>query len=264
MNDNLKGLKGLKPNADFGQGYFLRSWEMKRLSPTELEISMEDLCHALHMVLSHDSERITKIDAYWVRRPMTSCLGAEKFLSNLEGARITDDLQALGMNVDEGAHCTHLFDTCRLGISHIAKQLPDRRYDILIPDTPKGAQPVRLHVDGKLDLEIEVEYRSMVALSPAWLEGAPLLRGLAKWAKDRVSRETFEKLVIIQRSLFVSRVRRIDMLHYDGTVTPALMPPKGTCFGSQAERFADSRRTRMTRENLTPETILQFDRASTR
>lgn len=257
MSDFDSILAGLAPNPDFGTGYFARAWAMRRLAPDRLEVVMEDSAHALAMVLTHDSERLTGVEARWERSPISSCAGAAAFLTGIVGCPLTDDLQALGLQADARSHCTHMFDTLRLGVIHIARDRPDIRYDVVLPDTLDGPQPVQLLIDGALELEILID-GDMTILSPDGLVGAPLMRGFARWAQGRLSNEMFERLVIIQRAVFVSRGRKIDTARYHGAPAPMLGPPEGSCYASQPDRYAGATRNATTRVNLTLEQMLHF------
>lgn len=257
MSDFDAILAGLEPNPDFGTGYFARAWGMRRLAPDRLEVVMEDSAHALAMVLAHDAEKLTGIKARWERNPISSCTGAAAFLSDMVGSPLTYDVQALGLQVDARSHCTHMFDTLRLGIAHIASARPDRRYDVVLPDRLEGLQPVQLFINGILTLEIAID-GDMTIMSPDGLAGAPLMRGFARWAAGRLSNEMFERLVIIQRATFVSRGRRIDTVRYHGTPATMLGPPEGSCYASQPDRYADATRNATTRPDLTLEQMLRF------
>lgn len=250
-------LSGLEPNPAFGTGYFVRSWAMRRIAADRLEVVMEDSSHALAMLLTHDDATLTGVEARWVRNPISSCTGAASFLSGMAGCPLSEDIQALGLQADALSHCTHMFDTCRLGIVHIAARRPDHRYDVVVPDSMSGLQPVQLLIDGVLWLEIMLDEEMTIA-SPDWLAGAPLMRGFARWARDRLSQAIFERLVIMQRSVFVSRGRRIDMMHYYGAPAHMLGPPEGSCYASQPSRYADATRTPQARPDLTIEEAIRF------
>jgi hypothetical protein len=257
VSDSADILAGKALNPDFGTGYFVRAWAMRRLAADRLEVLMEDSAHALAIVLTHDAATVTDVAARWERAPISSCGGAADFLGTLAGAPLSDDVQALGLVADATSHCTHMFDTCRLGIVHIARGRPDRRYDVIVPDVVEGPQPVELRVDGETVLKLLVA-RDMTVLGPDWLAGAPLLRGFARWAEGRLDAGTFERLVMMQRTLFVSRGRRIDMAHYYGAPAKMLGPPEGSCFGSEPERFRGAVRNASGRPEITVEGALGF------
>lgn len=257
MTDLKAIFAGTQSNPDFGSGYFARSWAMRRLAPDRLEVVMEDSSHALAMVLSHDADRLTGVEARWMRNPISSCTGAAAFLSTMAGTLLSDDVQALGLQADARSHCTHMFDTLRFGIVHIARDRPDHRYDVVLPDRLEGPQPVQLFIDSTLSLEITID-GEMTILSPPSLAGAPLMRGFAKWADGRLSNEQFERLVMMQRATFVSQGRRIDMAHYYGAPAHLLGPPEGSCYASQPARYADATRNRSARPDLLLEHMLQF------
>lgn len=257
MKDEADYLAGLAPNPAYGGGYFLRSWAMRRIAPDRLRVLMEDGFHALAMVIAHDEAIVTGVEARWIRHPMTSCDGAAPFLSNMAGRALTPDILAAGHGADALAHCTHMFDSFRLGVAHIARRRPDRRYDIILPDTLDGPQPAQLLVDDAEALSLAIG-PGMTVLSPDALAGAPLMRGLAKWARGRISGELFERLFMVQRAIFVSWGRKVDMKRYQGGPAPIAGPPEGSCYASQPGRYHDATRKGGDRPGLTRENALRF------
>lgn len=257
MNDEADYLSGLAANPAFGSGSFLRVWTMRRLAPDRLRVAMEDSFHALHMTIRHDDETVLDVGARWVRYPLSSCGGAANHLAAMAGSPVTPDLLAVGSGADIAAHCTHMFDSFRLGVTHIASARPDRRYDIILPDMVSGAQSARLLVDEVERLTVEIA-PDMRLLSPPELAGAPLMRGLARWARDRIDAERFEWLFMLQRSIFVSWGRKVDMDRYKGRPATIAGPPEGSCYASQPERYADAIRRDDDRPDIDRDNAVRF------
>lgn len=257
LNEDEQYASGLASNPEFGSGRLIRSWAMRRLSANRLEAVMEDQYHALAVAIGHDAEKITDLEACWYRQPLTSCSGAELLLKQAVGTLLSDDLMATGLWADARAHCTHMFDTCRLAIVHIAGNRPDRRYDVILPDIIEGRQPAYILVDGDRRLELELASDDTI-LRPENLAGVSIMRGFLRSAREVVAPEVMELLFMVQRTYVVARARRIDMPRYFGAPASIAGPPEGACYGSQPERYRTATRLGMDRPDLTLEQAVRF------
>ena len=257
VNDEAEYLAGLAPNPDYGNGSFLRAWSMRRLAPDRLRVTMEDTFHALSIVLAHDDRTILDIEANWLRHPISSCAGAAAFLSRMIGSPLETHVLSTSNPAAPPAHCTHMFDSFRLAATHLAQDRPDRRYDIVLPDRLDGPQHAQLLIDGKEALSLLIG-PDMVVQAPAFLSGAPLMRGLARWARGSAAGYTFEWLFMIQRAIFVSWGRKIEMARYQGAAATIAGPPEGSCYASQSERYRDAIRLASDRPGLQREDALLF------
>jgi hypothetical protein len=66
-------------------------------------------------------------------------------------------------------------------------------------------------------------------------------------------------MVMLQRAVFVSRGRNIDMARYYGSPAHMLGPPEGSCYASQPDdRYRDAVRNDGSRPELTVEEALDF------
>ena len=59
---------------EFWHGEFVRALAISSHGNT-VNFAMEDLAHAFKISFSHDSHKITAIEAEWVRHPVSSCIG---------------------------------------------------------------------------------------------------------------------------------------------------------------------------------------------
>lgn len=257
MNNKAEYLSGLVPNPAYGDGYFLRAWSMRRLAPDRLRVTMEDTFHALWIEIAHDAGQVLQVDAEWVRYPISSCAGAAAFLANMSGTSLEQNLAVSGKRTDVAAHCTHMLDSFRLGVAHIKHRRPDHCYNIVIPDTASEIQSAQLMVDGRETLSITIG-EDMTILTPQPLAGAPLMRGLSRWAENSISEHMFEMLFMIQRAMFVSWGRKVDMVRYQGESAATAGPPEASCYASQPERYRDATRLSSDRPNLTRHNALRF------
>ncbi|ALH81671.1 DUF2889 domain-containing protein [Sphingopyxis macrogoltabida] len=236
-------------NPTYGDGYFVRTTRFRRLAPDRIEAVLEDPFHALALRIQHDDRALTAIEGRWERHPLTSCAGAGSALAGLAGLRLIGDLRTRWLQAEPTLHCTHMFDTLRLAAVHIAQARDDRRHDVILPDSDADKQPVQLLQDGALVLEIMIDADFHIT-APAAYAGAPLLKGFARWAAERLSAVEFERLFLIQRGAFVGRGRRMDIAQYYGRDGALSGPLPATCFGSQPERYPTSLRLANARAGL--------------
>lgn len=257
MMDEHAYIAAHAPNPAYGSGAFVRCWAMRRLACGRLRVAMEDPFHAYALEIAHDDRQVTGLEAHWIRHPLSSCAGSAAALETLVGRPLVATLDEARKGLDFTAHCTHLFDSLCLGIVHAAAARPDRRYDVILPDAPDGAQRIHLAVDGAVRLSLRLGPANTVS-EPDWLGGAPLMRGFNRWAKDRLSPEQVERVFMIQRSLFVSWGRKVDTARYEGLPARLAGPPEASCFGSQPHRYEGAVRLASARPGLTAGDALDF------
>lgn len=245
------------PNPSYGSDIFVRSIAFRRLTPSRLEVLLEDPYHALAIAFDHDLERVTDVEARWERNPLTSCVGSEAMLRSMAGCPLTSDLQTLGLWTDARSNCTHMFDALRLGIVHVAADRPDLRYDVLIPDCVEDVQPMTLLINGDEQLRIAVTGGHMI-VSPPDLAGAPLLSGLARWGAGRLDGRMFELLFYIQRAAFIAQGQKIDIARYVGASGELSGPNPGTCHGSRPSAYGEGVRLGNYRKGLRVDEALRF------
>jgi hypothetical protein len=242
----------------YGRGYFFRAWRMRRVSSTRLEVTMEDPSHALAVLLDHDECSILDIKGRWIRAPLSSCHGSGDALEAMIGCVIADDLHKISGYVAAGLQCTHMLDSVRLGVVHLATNRPDRRYDVVVPDGEHCDREIELMTDGEVTLRlgISADYRM---LYPDPYSGLSLFKGLARAAQARFDARQYEDIFMVQRAAFVSRGAMVDTEYYYHRPAPELGPPSGTCFGSQPGRFEQAVRNPTFRAGLVREEALQFE-----
>jgi hypothetical protein len=255
MSDKLAGQ--MPANPAYGDGYFVRSTVFHRLADNRLEAVLEDPFHALALVIQHDEMAIVAVEARWERHPLTSCAGADLALSGLAGLPLINDLRLRWPQTQPGLQCTHMFDSLRLAAVHAALRRPDRRYEVVIPDTHEATQPIRLVRDGTDIAEIAID-ADFTILSPSRFAGAPLLNGFARWAGEKLSAEEYEQMFLIQRGAFVGRGQKMDITQFYGEPGVLSGPAEATCFASQPERYPGSLRLANARPGLRKEDAARF------
>jgi hypothetical protein len=226
-------------NPHYGTGVALRALLLSRPAPGQLQLGMEDMAHAFRIDLQHDAGHITALNAEWVRRPLSSCAGADQHLQQLVGLRLQDDLFTLSRLPEKHQHCTHMFDMLVLAVTHAREQRPDTRYDMLLPDNPSGPVTASLQVNGRTRLSLQLDdYEQIVAPEP--FAGRSIYRGFLPWAQANLSAEQAEHAYLLQKTLFIARGQLMDVEALVGDAAARTGPPANTCFGTRADRYGDA------------------------
>ena len=246
-------------NPDYGSGQFVRAMEIRELDAGHYRLGVEDSVHAFWLEFRTDGTKLTEAHGTWLRAPFTTCLGAPGALQALIHTPLTRDLRTLQGMQDSNLQCTHIFDALRLGIIHAAHQRPNRRYDVIVPDQREGITRVQLLINGQEEMAVDIQKPEMILQSPAAYAGRPILRGFGAWAAASLDADMFEKFFILQRALFVSSAREIDMPSYYNRPAHDSGPPQNSCYGAQDVRFAQGvRQANTIMYSLTPDMLLHF------
>lgn len=232
----LQDLPALPPNPNYGKGFFVRALQITTPAPGRILLGMEDIGHALQIAFEHDGARITAIEGRWQRHPLSSCTGAAAELEKMVGCPLGDNVLAPRQFADERQHCTHFFDMLRLGITHAWHRREDRRYEVFMADAPQGPLVAELTLNGQQVMALTLD--NYVIAKPDRFAGVSIFEGFMKWAAANLSPEDFEYAFIVQRAVFVSRGRLLDMRAAIGLPAELSGPPIGSCYGSQPQRIA--------------------------
>ena len=137
-------------------------------APGRVRCDLEDDYHRMGVVLRHDGEVATCVDADMIRAPWTTCPGAQAVLARTFAGVRLDLFAAHGEKV---ANCTHLFDLAVLAAAHAHDAAP-LVYDILVADPVEGVWRAELRRDGTTLLAWDVA--GLVLTQPATLSGMRL------------------------------------------------------------------------------------------
>lgn len=188
---------------------------------------MEDDFHRFHVVLEHDGEHVLDVRAEARRFPWTECPNAAEPLRALAGMPLSRRITAPAEQANPKVNCTHMFDVASLAITHAAAGRERRRYDITIPDRIDWRTRAKLHRDGELLLDWEVN-RETIEQPPPFagrqMRGSAFLR----WAEETLDADTAEAAVALRRTCYIAmgRARNLDEAP-DATVYFPLA--KGSC-----------------------------------
>jgi hypothetical protein len=251
----------IPPRRTYGDGVFVRSLAIRRVSPGKISLAMEDPVHAFTIEFEHTDDVVKSVDVTWVRSPFSSCGGASNALTAMVGCKLEDNVFDVARYTEASHQCTHLHDMLCLAVTHAYERRPDYRYDLVVPDSVRGTQVATLSRDGQVLLHFEVEdYRRVI--EPEACRGLDVRKGFMSWVRANVPGAQQEHYVMMQRGLFVARSQQVDLESLVGQRALPFGPPVGVCFGSQPKRYGDAMRVsvprRFNRETV-GETLRFFD-----
>ena len=246
-------------NPHYGNGNYIRSFEIRQTGSQSYAFAMEDSYHAFQVHFSHNGTHVTQIDSHWERQPMSSCGGASKALENMVGCPLRAGIYDAAQYQNSRLHCTHQFDMLSLALVHAFHRREDRRYDVVIPDEISGQVQPTLYINNELKLRLTLrDYQYII--EPNHYHGISLMGGFTAWARDNLDDDEREYSFIIQKAMFVAAGQQMDMPTMIGKPAPLSGPVEGTCFASNQENYQTSVRLDTIRNlnSCTPEDMLLF------
>lgn len=131
---------------------------------------VEDDYHHMRLVLRHDGEVVTDVEAKIDRAPWSTCPGAEAVArKTFVGVRLSD----APSTPDKVQNCTHLFDLALFAAAH-AHDDGATRYDVTASDPIDGRRELSIARNGAEELHWTEEDRVLVA--PEELAGRTLFQ----------------------------------------------------------------------------------------
>ena len=113
--------------------------------PGRVSCAVEDDYHCMSVLIRHDGDQATAVQAQMHRAPWTTCPGAElKLCEAFSGVALAKFTQ-LG---HKSRHCTHLYDLAILAAEHAFDEQPTV-YDILVSDPIEGWRHAEIRRDGE-------------------------------------------------------------------------------------------------------------------
>lgn len=261
-------LQSLEFNPEYGTGYFHRRILIDCSNTGYILALVEDNPHAfalrLEYKVSNGRAFVSKVKARWQRHPTGACSGAVDAIETLTGCPLDNNVLAHHQHTNSRTNCTHFFDTSGILIRHawlqwqkLAEPIVD--YKILLPDSHNSINSISLTRNDKEVLKWTIENSTRI-VEPKKYRGLPAVKGLTKWAKQYLSGDELEYCVILQKSLFISTVRHINIKAYVGQ--PSLISRFGTsvCYATQPERIEQAVQLDSSKDySHCPEDMIQFD-----
>jgi len=221
------------------EGAYRRRIRLVALGADVVWGGLEDDFHHFEVTLHHDQRHVTKATMQAIRWPWTTCPDAGRALDGLAGMVLSERCTAVAGAVDPHLACTHQFDLAGLCVSHAARRLEHRQYDVEVPTPRDGALVPRLRRDGSLLLEWRLElqpngFRALVAPPP--FTDAPWKGGFMRWADEHFDPEHAEAAIVLRRACDIGMGRGMDLeaipvaQELAGIMT-------GVCYTMQPERM---------------------------
>ena len=171
---------------------------------------LEDDPHRHGVLVEHDGVRVVAVSGVALRTPWSLCRGAVNVLDRFAGMMLSADPRAVYRHTDGRLQCTHLCDLAGLAISHAARGIAERQFDIEVPcvDT-RAPRDAVLGVDGRERLVWTLQRTTIV--SPGPYAGQDL-RTMMAWAKQHIDdRDEFEAVIVLRRAVYTAGNRMYDM-----------------------------------------------------
>lgn len=197
---------------------------------------LEDDFHHFEVTLTHDGHTVTAVELDSRRWPWTTCPDAGANLVRLVGMDLSDRCTAVAAYTDPKWQCTHQFDLAGLCVSHAARGIERRQYDVALEPTPAGYAPT-LWRDGELLHRWRVEspdggpYRVLV--DPPPFTAAPWKGGFIRWADEHLTPLDAEAAIVLRRASDIGMGRGMDLEAIDTAVELAEIMT-GVCYSMQA------------------------------
>jgi hypothetical protein len=196
-------------------GPYRRRIRLERRGPDAVWGGLEDDFHHFEVTLRHDGTSVTRVEMHAVRWPWATCPAAGENLHALEGMALSERCTAVADVADPRLNCTHQFDLAGLCVTHAARGLDVRQYDVEIPTPAEdGSLVPRLWRDGELVHEWRLEvtetgWRQLV--SPEPFTQAPWKGGFIKWADRNMEPDAAEAAIVLRRSCDIGMGRGMDL-----------------------------------------------------
>lgn len=221
----------------YGSGAFRRRLRFYAL-PGAMVAQVDDSFHSYWLLIAHDGDAITAIDADFLRAPTNMCSGAIGGLAALRGTRLSTPQRHLKALLPQPSNCTHLTD---LALWTMAQVDADATWDILIPDAREGVSRITICRDDRLIHQWQIAGFDMVGPQP--YGGRPLMRGFMKWASEAFSGDVLLAATMLQRGLFVARGRQHIVDRAPSQPLSSASGMEGSCWSYSAERWKEGHGT---------------------
>jgi hypothetical protein len=197
-------------------GAYRRRIRTVTLEPGVVWGGLEDDFHHFEVTVRHDGGRVTDLTMEALRWPWATCPDAGGPLRKLIGMELSERCTAVAEVADPRHCCTHQFDLAGLCVSHAARGLERRQYDIELPPPASREATPRLWQDGELVLEFRLAVgrsRSRDLLAPEPLTEAPWRGGFIAWADEHLPPHEAERAIVLRlrRACDIGMGRSMDL-----------------------------------------------------
>lgn len=160
-------------------------------------------------MIEHNGTCVTAIQGLPIRVPWSLCPQSAKALDRLIGKPLSLNPLAVLRHTGSSQQCTHMFDLAGLAITHAARGIPQRQYDVEAPYLKEeGARSLSLQRDGQEILNWIIDGTTLLA--PQAFAGRNVKR-MSVWAESAFpAPDDYEAIAILRRSVLISKARLHD------------------------------------------------------
>jgi hypothetical protein len=221
------------PDPEYGQHVCRRAVRLTNVEGATIG-ELEDSVHAIRCRIEHDGEKVTGVEAEFVRQPMTTCAGAMGQLQLLVGTPLSTPLAEFYADGKARIHCTHSYDLAWWSIAHANRAEAVRRYDSIVPDHPKGREiEATLLVNGAPMLNWRVCDDTILAPGP--FAGRHAMKGFVGWAVENLTGDMLEAALVLNKGYFTSQSHYF--LQRPGTMGEIAQAFANTCWTYMSPRL---------------------------
>ena len=225
---------------------FRRRIRLVRVDETTIWGGLEDDFHHFEVTLDHDTTHVTGVSMQAFRWPWSTCPDAGANLRLLVGMELSDRCTAVAAVADPHFQCTHQFDLAGLCVSHAARGVHRRQYDVEL-DIGEDITRPRLWRDGELvhDWTLAGIGRARALVDPPPFTDAPWKGGFIRWADQTLPPNDAEAAIVLRRSCDIGMGRGMDLEAIDTAVELAGIMT-GVCYSMQPDVMPVAFRSRGT------------------
>ena len=214
---------------------YRRRIRLVRLDATTVWGGLEDDFHHFEVTLTHDDHQVKQIAMDALRWPWATCPDAGANLQLLVGMALSERCTAVAAVADPHFQCTHQFDLAGLCVTHAARGIEDRVYDVELKIGHEIVSP-RLWRDGELLHEWTLAGPGMgrTLIDPPPFTDAPWKGGFIRWADQTLSPLDAEAAIVLRRACDIGMGRGMDLEAID-TAQELAGIMTGVCYSMQPE-----------------------------
>ncbi len=204
-----------------------------------LTAEMQDFCHHVRVVLTHDGTRVTAVETEGIRLPWSTCPVGIEGVRGIVGLTVPEARDVRNWTTGPTENCTHAGDLALVALAHTGDTAP-LTYEITVTPASGPLRTARLEADGRLVLE--------------WTVAGNTLTGPGEWAGRTLSRSDFltwsarlepplaEAATLLRRACHIAPSRDVDLDRL--AVAAESIPPSNSCHTLQPGVIEVARRRR--------------------
>ncbi len=178
-------------------------------APGGILVSLEDDLHGIKLYLRHQHRCLISIETEFIRAPYDTCRGSYVALESAIGKDLNEICSSVHKICVPASNCTHLIDMLRLAAHHVLDSSLLTQYDVIVTDRSNSVQIAFVYCNGALVHQWRL--RGKTICEPESLRGLSIMQGFFDWVNKTYSGKELVAATILQRGIFVSSSRRMDI-----------------------------------------------------